>query len=382
VIRVSPRQLVVASEAPIAVREVTTASAFDELADGWRHVARRMELDSPFIDWEWARSWWETFAQPGDRLRILVFESGSGEVAGIAPFCERRHRAGPLTLASLAPIGWEDGGNQPVTEHIELLFPKPERAALFAALERWLRRRPWLVAWLPSLREDDELPPWLASHVVARCPAVPFHHRSLPATWDEFVAGLGKSMRDNVKYYPRLMVRHGHPFTFEVAVTPQELETAFPVLLDLHQRRSEMTTGVQHWNYFRLQARRDFVAGMLRVLGPAGEARIGVLRVRGEAVAAYLWLERGETMFLYRSGYAPEWSKYSPALVVVLEALRDGMRRGLNRVELLRGGGQLKERWDTDVRLERHAMLARAPRLARRLIAARAARRPTTYEVV
>jgi hypothetical protein len=39
---------------------------------------------------------------------------------------------------------------------------------------------------------------------------------------------------------------------------------------------------------------------MLRVLAPAGEARIGVLRVRDEAVAAYLWLERGDTMFLYR----------------------------------------------------------------------------------
>jgi len=358
---------------------VTTWQGFDALRGSWDDVAGHMDFASPFLDWEWNRRWWDSFAA-GSRLRILAFES-SGEVVGIAQLQERTHRLGPLRVPSLAPIGWEDGGNQPLTEHLELLFPPRHRAALLQALAGWLRRRPWAVAWLPSLREDDRLPRWMAAHVVARCAAVPFHHRTLPETWDTFVSGLNKSMRDNVKYYPRLMVRHGHEFTFEVATRPAELEAVYPLLLDLHQRRSEVRTGVQHWNYLGLSGRRDFVANAMTRLAGRGEARIGVLRVRGEALAAYLWLERGQTMFLYRSGYDPEWSRYSVALVVALEALKDGMRRGIQRVEFLRGGGQLKERWDTETRLYRHVMLARAPRLARRLLAARAARVPTTYEV-
>lgn len=368
------------STTAVAVRDVHTLTDFDELKEEWDKVVQRLDLPSPFLSWLWHRRWWEAFGG-GHCLRILVMEA-CGETLGVAPLYERAHRIGPLTLKSLVPIGWEDGGNQPMTEHIQLLFPSRHRAALMDALAGWLRSRPWLITWLPSLDEEEQLPPWIGSRVVAKCPPVPFHHRSLPASWDELVSALNKSMRDNVKYYPRLMVRHGHEFTFDVAATPDELDAAFPILVDLHHRRAETAASVQHWNYLSPAARREFIAGVSRELGGQGEAKLGVLRVRGEPVAAYLWLERGETMFLYRSGYAPEWSKYSVALVAATEAIKDGIRRGIRRLELLRGGGQLKERWDTEVRVRRHVMLARNPRLARLLVAARAARTRTTYDVV
>ena len=367
--------------AGLRVREVTTTAGFDALRDQWDRVAERMDVRSPFLDWEWSRAWWDSFGG-SHGLRILVFEAGA-EVAGIAQLHERRQRLGPLHASSLAAIGWEDGGNQPVTEHLELLFPPSQRAALLTALERWLRRRTWTVAWLPNFADGDWLPPWIASHVVARCEMVPHHHRPLlPAVWEDFVQALNKSMRSNCRYYPKLMVRHGHPYTFEVARTPEELESAYELLLELHRRRSEVTSGVRHWDYLRFEGRREFVRRMMISLSERGEARIGVLRVRGEPVSAYLWFERAGRMFLYRSGYDVEWSRYSVALVVAIEALKDAMGRGVGHVEFLRGGGQLKERWDTEFRPLRHLMLARAPRLTRPLLAARAARRPTTYEVV
>ena len=38
---------------------------------------------------------------------------------------------------------------------------------------------------------------------------VSYEVRHLPGSWAQFVKGLNKSMRDNVKYYPRLLAREG-----------------------------------------------------------------------------------------------------------------------------------------------------------------------------
>src|SRR5690349_23899290 len=48
----------------------------------------------------------------------------------------------------------------------------------------------------------------------------------------------------------------------------------------------------------------------------------------------------------YYSGFEPAWAKYGVQLVTTLEVLKHGMGRGIHHVEFLRGGGQLKERWE------------------------------------
>jgi hypothetical protein len=58
------------------------------------------------------------------------------------------------------------------------------------------------------------------------------------------------------------------------------------------------------------------------------------------------------------------------ALVTTLEVLKQGIARGYDRIEFLRGGGQIKNRWDTDVRLQNHLLCASNPGLGRFLIRA------------
>src|SRR5436305_102541 len=81
----------------------------------------------------------------------------------------------------------------------------------------------WTAAVLPSLGAEESLPPTLARYVAGRGQPVSSVYRELPDTWEAFERDLNKSMRDNVRYYPRLMVRSGHAFVFEIAATPDEV---------------------------------------------------------------------------------------------------------------------------------------------------------------
>lgn len=358
---------------PLTLSEVRTEKDFDLLEQSWDQLVARLEYPSPFQGWEWNRLWWKHFGHR-KRLRILQFRE-TGQLLGIAQFSERRYGVGLAHLSSLVPIGWHDGEHQQLTEQLELLFPASAEQDLMEALTVWLQRQPWSAVRLPGLRQPARLPGWLAQRVVFRARATPFHYRLLPATWKTFVAGLNKSMRDNIKYYPRLLARRGHAVAFDVACTPAEVSDALPILFALHRARAHAQMRVKHGDRFRLPQRRAFFRELAPRLAARGQLRIGVLKVGNQSVAAQLWMECGSAMFLYYSGSDPTWAKYSVTMVATLEAIKDGMARGLSRVEFLRGGGQFKERWDTSVRLRQGVLVARRPWLVRNLVAVRATHR-------
>jgi CelD/BcsL family acetyltransferase involved in cellulose biosynthesis len=363
----------------IDVGEIVTAEGFDELDAGWTAIVERMELPSPFHSWSWNRAWWNHFGA-GRRLRILLF-SRRGRPIGIAQFFEQRYGLRGAGPRALFPIGWEDSSRkQGLTEQWELLFPPEDRAQLMMALSSWLKHNRWGAVLLPSLPVGYQPVPWMEAHAVAVAQPVSSFYRSLPDSWEGFVAGLKKSMRDNVKYYPRLLARRGHAVSFEIATSPEEVSRALPILFDLHRSRSLAATGIMHSDKFGDRDRRAFITAVSPVLARSAQIRIGILYVDQAAVAAQLWLEQLDTVFIHSSGYLPEWSDYSVGMVATLEAIKDAIGRGLSRVEFLRGEYHSKERWGTSRRSLAHLILGRQPKLQRLLLAPAPVRKLLHFE--
>jgi CelD/BcsL family acetyltransferase involved in cellulose biosynthesis len=353
---------------PIQLREVTTLSQFDALASEWNALVDRLDLPSPFQSWEWNRTWWNHFGA-GRALQILEFRRG-GRLIGLAPFFRRRLGKPALGLSMLLPLGWEGGGRaNGLSEQWELLFPAVDRMALLESLAGWLKEHHWSTVLIPGFGPDDLMPSWIRDRIAYRGKGVIFDYRRVPASWEALVQSLNKSMRDNVRYYPRLMERKGHPYRYEIAATPAEISAALPILFNLHRERAESTLKIAHDNYFEYPNRRAFIREVTPLLAEQGQIRIGIARINNEPVAVQMWLEHGETMFLYYSGFLPKWSPHSVALLATIGAFQDGLKRGIRQIEFLAGGGHPKERWDTSQRVHSNIWLVRHPAMTRLLFA-------------
>jgi glycosyltransferase involved in cell wall biosynthesis/CelD/BcsL family acetyltransferase involved in cellulose biosynthesis len=362
----------------LEVAVIDTAGGFAGLRQQWNLLADEMDPPSPFHSWEWAHAWWRHLALRADgrvSTPMIVTFRRRGDLVGLAPFYRRPVGPRPLGVTFLLPIGWERGGDWGVTEQLEPLLPACHRSELIDALAGWLRTSRWSMAVVPGLQRSDVLPQWLASHAIVRGAEQPYLYRELPASWDDLVRDLNKSMRDNIKYYPRLVSRHGYSTTFTVASSPDDVATALPVLYRLHQARARARTRVAHRDHFAPPARRSFFEEVASTLAARGLIKIGVLRIDEDPVAAQMWFENRGAMFLYYSGYAPVWSRYSVAFIATVEAIKSAMGRGATQLEFLAGRGHFKERWEPSERLRFNLTLAAGPGLPRHIFAAPAVRR-------
>ncbi len=363
-----------ARRAPVVVGTVDDEAGFAALRADWNALVDEMNPPSPFNSWEWARSWW-MHLRPERRgpsrcvLRIVTFREGD-RLVGLAPFYTRPLGHRLLGATVFLPLGWEPGKGWSVTEQLEFLFPEHRRERLIAALSDWLATTQFTVAALPGLRDTDTLSPWIREHTVARGSQTEYLYRRLGATWDEFMGSLNKSLRDNVKYYPNLLRRSGHTIAFTSAGSPHEVDEYLPILFQLHRARALAPMRVRHQDYFAQPQRRAFFRSVCPALAALGRLRIGVLWLDGMPVAAQMWLENLDTMFLYYSGYEPAWGRFSVGLIATLESVRSSMvERGVRRIEFLAGGGQFKERWDPERRFRYNLTIAAHPAVFRSVLA-------------
>src|SRR5919201_614018 len=160
-------------------------------------------------------------------------------------------------------------------------------------------------------------------------------------------------MRDNVRYYRHLLERHGHVVSYVVASDSREVEANVNILFDLHRARAHARMSVEHGDKFRSLRRRAFMRDVAETFSAVGQLRVGVLRVGPEPVA----------------------------MLATLEAMKDGMARGMNRVEFLRGAGQFKNRWDLMRRSLSQILVVRRPALWKPLVALRQLRSTGTVAI-
>jgi predicted N-acyltransferase len=329
-----------------------------------------LAVPSPFHSWEWNRAWWRHFGGR-DKLRILTF-SIDGQLAGIAQFYQRRHPFAHLGPTSLVPIGGGRAHKFGLTEQWQLLFPPQHRKELFGALSDWLQKANWSAVQIPGLEDTESLPTWLRERIAVPAELVVQHYFTLPTSWESFLGILGMNARHNLRRYPERLIEDGHNFSFQMAETPTSIQPALNDFLELHAARAKANLKVQHPDRFVRADRRGFLREVAMTLVTSKQMKIGVLRVRERAVAAQIWLHTGDTMFMYYSGFLPEWSRYAVGLVAMSESIKYAISHGVRRVELLRGEGYYKDRWRATRYTQHNIIVARRPTIARSLLTLRA----------
>jgi CelD/BcsL family acetyltransferase involved in cellulose biosynthesis len=332
----------------LTVDQVRTAAELDRLSTEWRGLFHRIGCRTPFLSVDWMIAWWNHWGA-GHRLWVVTVRNETGRLVGVAPFYLRRSRFGILGSRVLCFLAGRNVGS----DHLNVLVePAYEEPAIEAIVELVVGHRD---EWdFLELADSEEASPTLCrlsqqlqarsmTRLVTRsidCPFTP-----LPATFEEYLAGLGSNLRYNVRRRWRALEREGVKFINYQG--GNELYVRFCDLVHLHRLRFLDQDRVSSFLVPKVQA---FHAEALQRMAAAGLARLFTLEIGSHTIAALYGFSTGKTFSFYQSGMDPAWARLSVGLVLMGCSIREAIRHGHDTFDFLRGDEAYKFQWATQSR--------------------------------
>jgi CelD/BcsL family acetyltransferase involved in cellulose biosynthesis len=306
----------------------------------------------PFALFEWQLTWCRHFRRQGpavvDEPMFHVVRDSEGNCVAIVPLILTRRRVGMLKIISLGLLGADPAITEIRTSLVQPGYADSVAIALSHSLPK---DGEW--DWIQWSGMCDEFCAALGRHRgLDWLPAPPSYVLDLPPTWDAFRAGLKRNIRESLRHCYNSLKRDGHTFELKLAASPDSVHTALERLFVLHTLRAAMPGSIPHPNHFAGVGVRGFLHEVCGELAARDMVRVFELEIEGHVVASRIGFLVGDSLYLYYSGFDPEWSKYSVMTTTVAEAIKYAIERGLKTVNLSAGNDVSKTRWGP--REERH----------------------------
>jgi hypothetical protein len=360
---------------------VQIVRTFDELrlieAD-WNELCG----DSPFRSGDWLATWWKHYSavkrRGGDdnataerQLYVLAVYDGVAQpqagaaapaLIGVAPWYLDR------TLVKGNVLRWL-GSGEVCTDHLSLICRPEHREQVAAEVAEALVAQfdDWDRLDLNAVDTDDYAVMALVAHLEERECIISRHAADscwvldLPTTWDEYLAGISKSHRKQLRQSERRIIGSDR-VEWHTVTNAVELETAWPVLVDLHQRRRE---SLGEPGCFASRAFRDFHQEVSGRLLRRGQLRMSWLALDGTPVAAEYQFADRQTLYAYQGGVDPQRLDEEPGRLSLILCLQRAIDEGHKRFDFLRGDEPYKAHWRAEPRATHVYRVVPNRRLAR-----------------
>jgi CelD/BcsL family acetyltransferase involved in cellulose biosynthesis len=168
----------------------------------------------------------------------------------------------------------------------------------------------------------------------------------LPSDWQQFLAGLTSSRRARTRALLRAAFENG-PAVLHAVESPADLEHAFPILIDLHQKRRRSLSQPGCFASPRFTAFHREVAGRLLA---AGHLRLMWTEWDSRPMSVDYGFVGGDTVYYYQGGFDPDLSAHSPGWLSNAVSLKRAIEQGYRSYDFLRGDESYKSSWQASVR--------------------------------
>ena len=159
----------------------------------------------------------------------------------------------------------------------------------------------------------------------------------LTETWDEYLAGLGKKDRHELRRKLRRLEGHEN-WRWYCVSEPSEAVSRMDDFVSLMRQSDEAKAE------FLTQEREAFFRQMVAATAAEDILRLFFLEMDGKPVAASMCFDYDGVRMLYNSGHDPEYRYYSVGLLLHSLCLRDALERGYRYFDFLRGNEPYKYR--------------------------------------
>lgn len=321
--------------AEISVRVVDDADELDDLRDPWDDLARRCALPTALHAWSAAAA--RTVAA-GRQLRILVVEQ-HGRLVAVAPLVESE-RGGDFELL----------GAREMHEPVDFLFETPEalgrvvRALVRSGETLSLQRVPAASPTIAMLRRAQRGRGVMATRPAKSCPFIDLDR------WRE-APTLSSRRRSDLRRAGRRAAEHGEISVSLMAPGPGAAPSLLGEAIAVEARSWRAESGSALAQDAR---RREFFEELCSRCAEDGTLRIDLMRFGRETVAMQIVLAHADSQWVLKIGFDERFSRCSPGLLLLREAVDSAARAGLRSYELLGDPAPWIDAWTR----EKHEMVA------------------------
>ena len=285
-----------------------------------------MKWGSVFVLPPWLEVWWREF-QSGAELYLGAVRQQS-DIIGIAPLQVKEEGAFFI-------------GSADVCDYMDFVVAPGMESDFFNVLLDDLRQRSVRYLDLRSLRPDSAVVTSLVDIAQKRGYDVSCHPEAvsveldLPSTWDEYLGMLTGKQRHEVRRKLRRLEEMGniaYHIIGDKAAVRDVMDTFLKLFSDSRQEKATFMTD-QIESFFRAMAEAMAEARLLR---------LGILELETLPVAMVMCFDYNDSVYLYNSGYNPEYRFLSVGLLSKALCIKDSIERGRKKFDFLKGAEEYK----------------------------------------
>ena len=308
--------------------DTVTLESFDSLTSYWLQSESLLMWNCIFVLPPWLEVWWHGFGSEAE-LYLGVFRIG-GTIAGVAPLLLRGAEASFI-------------GSTDLCDYLDFVIAPGKEVDFFNILLDDLHGRGIRRLNLRPLKPNSSVLTYLVSIAKNRnydvsCKVEDVSlELDLPATWQEYLNTLTQKQRHEVNRKLRRFGEAGN-VNYRVIEDSDSLLDSIDLFLRLFcESRKDKAI-------FLTNRIESFFRSIVTATARLGLLRFGILELNASPVAAVMYFDYNNSVFLYNNGYDPKHSFLSVGLISKVLCLKDSVERGRSKFDFLKGAEEYKYR--------------------------------------
>ncbi|MFC1971475.1 GNAT family N-acetyltransferase [Chloroflexota bacterium] len=308
------------------MRYTVTEENLANLGSYWTDAKYQLNWSSVFVCPGWLQVWWQVFGSGAELFLRAVRQSE--EIIGIAPLLIQEQ-----TVSFL--------GSADICDYLDFIITPGKERDFFNTLLDDLKDKGINHLDLKSVRSNATMLTYLTTVAQDRCYEVLCTtedvslEMDLPSTWDEYLAVLTAKQRHEVKRKLRRLSEAGtvdYRFVTDRAAVHDVMDNFLKMFTESRQDKAAFMTDRRE-TFFRLLADTMAESELLR---------LGILELDKKTAAMIMCFDYNDCVYLYNSGYDPEYNYISAGLLSKVLGIKDSIQRGRKRFDFLKGAEAYK----------------------------------------
>jgi len=301
-----------------------TLESFDSIYADWKRLQSNSPTGSFFSSPEWSKIWWQQFGS-GTKLHLGAARQG-GKTIGIAPLLINGDTAYFI-------------GSSDVCDYLDFVVEPGKEESFFRQLLDNLKADGILHLDLAPLRPDSTVITSLVKVAPRQAWQVSCSKEDvsveldLPATWEDYLQSLSGKQRHELKRKLRRLDEEGElNYRHSTDANRHDIDIFLRLFRDSRQDKAAFLTP-QMESFFRAAANAMAEQELLR---------LNILEVDKKTVAATMCFDYKDTVYLYNSGYEPDYGWLSVGVISKALCIKDSIERNKKHFDFLKGGEAYK----------------------------------------